>query len=96
MNKLLENKLRQLFRSHGYARCYDPKKRKKRGSNVYKKGYEIRLIAYSYKELQNIQEMLDKVGFRRGRPFMKHKQWVQPLYGKEIFVFFTGKNEKIK
>ncbi|MFQ6114631.1 MAG: hypothetical protein ACE5NG_11210 [bacterium] len=55
----------------------------------YKKGYEIRLLANTRREIMAIRRLLRQVGLKGGRPFKKHNQWVQPIYGKQAMDRFN-------
>jgi hypothetical protein len=55
----------------------------------YKKGYEIRLIARSQRELTTMRRLIRQVDLRPGKPFPKHNQWVQPIYGRDAMDLFT-------
>jgi hypothetical protein len=56
----------------------------------YKKGYEVRLVAKSQRELSAIRRLLKLVELRPGKPFPKHKQWVQPIYGRDALDLFQS------
>lgn len=89
------SKLIFFFKRNGHFRIPD-KKRKKEGSQVYKKGYEIRLLAATKKELKIIIILLKKSGFKPGKPFTKGNQFVQPVYGKEAVKNFRHLLAKYK
>lgn len=71
------------FIRNGYLRWPNPKLKKKRGPDTYKKGVELRLVANSAAELSRIRALLRRAGFVPKRPFQKGNQFRQPLYGKE-------------
>jgi len=81
------NSLAEYFERNGYLRYPDPERREKE-SRTYKKGYEVRLVAYSRQELANIRRMLRAAGLPAGKPFVKVGRWVQPVYGKEAVERF--------
>src|SRR5574337_136091 len=83
------------FKRNGHFRIPD-KKRKKEGSQVYKKGYEIRLLAATKTELKIINLLLKKSGFKPGKPFEKGNQFVQPVYGKQAVKEFRHLLAKYK
>jgi hypothetical protein len=56
----------------------------------YKKGYEVRLVAKSQRELSTIRRLLKLVELRPGKPFPKHNQWVQPVYGRDALDLFQS------
>ena len=70
------------FQSNGYVRLPNLEKRKKLQSN-YKKGYELRFVADTKSELREIRQCLQCTGFGVGKPFVKGRQFVQPVYGKK-------------
>lgn len=83
--------LLRYFRRNGYIRTVNVKRRQQLGQK-YKKGYEVRLVANSESELAHIRTLLEQVGFKAGKPFRKHYQMVQPVYGKKIMEWFLKKN----
>ncbi|RME48593.1 MAG: hypothetical protein D6791_02890 [Chloroflexi bacterium] len=82
--------LRELFQRNGYVRVPNEKRRQEVGSQKYKKGYEVRLVANSEEELEEIRQALRQLGFRPARPFQKHRQIVQPVYGKQAVEWFLS------
>jgi hypothetical protein len=56
------------FHRNGYLRSQNVERLNKVGAQVYKKGYEIRLMAHSEEELARIQELLQFLGFAIGQP----------------------------
>ncbi len=75
--------LGRFFRRNGYVRRQNPKRLKRDGYMGYKKGDEVRLTAQDEQELQTIRELLTRAGFCPGRPFVKGRQFRQPIYGRE-------------
>ena len=82
------------FRRNGYlrlpiaARVKQAKATKQK--HVYKKGYELRLVANSTKELREIQSCLGQAGYKFGKAYAKSSQFVVPVYGKQqIDAFLT-------
>jgi hypothetical protein len=73
-------RLAAFFHRNGYVRRLDAKRRKKK-KRRYKKGDEVRLVAWSREELREIRQLLKRAGFKVVRPFAKDNQWRQPLYG---------------
>jgi hypothetical protein len=57
---------------------------------LYKKGDEVRLVAGSTTELATIRRLLDEAGFKPGRPFVKGRQFRQPLYGRAEVARFLS------
>jgi len=83
--------LRACFDRPGYVRAANLTRRKEVGSQRYKKGWEVRLLVRDSKELAEVRRALAAAGFHPGRPFQKHKQIAQPVYGKaavEAFLRF--------
>lgn len=78
----------QFYRRNGYMRVPNEALRED-APREYKKGYEIRLIARSQRELTAMRRMIRQVDLRPGKPFPKHKQWVQPIYGRDAMDLFT-------
>lgn len=67
-------------------RVPDPARRKP-GSRIYKKGYEMRFVVETEGELREVQKLLRTAGVKMGRPYPKHSRLVQPVYGKAAVVF---------
>ncbi len=81
------------FRQHGYVRFQNPERLENEGSQVYKKGNEVRLTARSQAELEYIQKLLRILGYTVARPFQKGAQFRQPIYGRaqiEAFLALVG------
>jgi hypothetical protein len=72
--------LRAFFQRNGYVRRLDPARRANDGQS-YKKGDEVRLVADSKAELDQIRRLLARAGFSVARPFSHSRQWRQPIYG---------------
>ena len=87
------------FEKNGCVRVVDEKRRKELGQK-YKKGYEVRLVASSEEELENIRQLLQQSGFNLGKPYLKRVQYkkrvqfVQPIYGKLAVDWFTSQAGK--
>lgn len=73
--------LQEHFRATGCFRVVDPERREREGQK-YKKGFEARFVADSEAELDIIRELLEKAGFKLGRPFKKTIKIIQPIYGR--------------
>ena len=74
---------RQCFSGRVQVRVPDLDRRKKVGSQRYKKGYEVRIVASSRDELARIAKLLRKARFKPGRPFSKGRRTILPVYGIE-------------
>jgi hypothetical protein len=73
--------LARYFARNGVLRTPNRRRRTKE-KGTYKKGYEVRLIAFSRRELTEIRRALRAAGFDLGRAFKKVNRLVQPVYGK--------------
>jgi hypothetical protein len=82
--------LRGVFRRNGYVRRQNPLRLAREGSQVYRKGEEVRLIARSTVELRRVRQLLRLVGFDVARPFVKGQQFCQPIYGREAVARFSA------
>lgn len=82
-------RLLEIYMRNGYARTPNAERRT-REKALYKKGWEIRLVLKNENELAEVRRLLRQAGIEPGRPFMKSKQWVQPLYGKEVAEKFEA------
>jgi hypothetical protein len=80
--------LARLFRRNGYVRWQNERRLAADGWQVYKKGYEVRLVANSVKELNGIRRLLVAAGCKPGRWFVKGNQYRQPVYGKAAVLRF--------
>jgi hypothetical protein len=78
------------FTRNGYVRRPNAGRRKKEGSQDYKKGYEVRLVAYTAAEAKELNGLLKKAGLSPGKAFDKVKRIVVPIYGKEAYDRFEG------
>jgi hypothetical protein len=86
--KTVVKELARLYSRNGYTRRQNKRRFKKEGSSQYKKGEEVRLLARTRKELQQIRRLLVQAGFKPGRPFAKGTQICQPVYGKQAVARF--------
>ncbi|MHA7129808.1 hypothetical protein [Algoriphagus namhaensis] len=84
--------LKEFFLRNGYLRLKDKSKFEKLGSQKYKNGFEVRLIAKNEKELKKIRHAISAMGLYVANSFTKGNQIVQPIYGREI----TERFEQIK
>jgi hypothetical protein len=82
-----EVELARIFKRGGYVRLQNPE-RMEEGAAKYKKGDEVRLMADSAAQLRIIRRLLRSADFTCGRPYLKHKRWCQPLYGREATARF--------
>jgi len=82
--------LAHYYRRNGYVRVVNLARRDAEGSQRYKKGYEVRLVARDPDELEHIRSLLDACGYPVARPFVKAKQWVQPIYGRQYAEKFQA------
>ncbi len=72
-----------LYRRNGYVRRQSAERLARDGYAFYKKGDEVRLTAQSREELESIRDLLIRAGFVPGTPFVKGRQYRQPIYGRE-------------
>lgn len=75
------------FAERGYIRYPNPV-RLSEGSQIYRKGSEVRLVVDTREELDEVREALRLVGFRPARPFLKGSSHVQPVYGASAVEWF--------
>ena len=69
------------FARNGYVRWQDRRRLSREGHELYKKGSEVRLTARTRRELDLIRRLLRQAGFAPARPFLKGRQYRQPVYG---------------
>ncbi|MDI6767251.1 MAG: hypothetical protein QME52_10555 [Bacteroidota bacterium] len=86
--RLSRRRLLAYLRRNGCVRFPNLKIQKSFGQNKYKKGWEVRLVAKTKDELYLIRQYLDDVGLKKGKPFKKGEQTIQPIYGKQAFNWF--------
>ena len=77
------SELAERFQRNGYVRIQNDERLNEVGSQIYKKGYEVRLTAHSEEELIHIQGLLRFLGFSVAKPFPKDHHFRQPIYGRE-------------
>ena len=82
MNASEKRQLQKFYLRNGCCRFPDLKQRR-RHSRTYKKGYEVRMSAFTQRELSQIRRLLRAAGLPLGSPFRKVNRWIQPVYGKE-------------
>jgi hypothetical protein len=75
------------FDRNGFVRRLDPERREKLGEE-YHKGDEVRLVANSKVELNEIRRLLRAAGFKPGSSFGKDNQFRQPIYGRREVARF--------
>lgn len=83
------DRLAEFFHRNGYIRRQDAARLKK-GSELYKKGAEVRLVAMSAEELAEIRGLLKRAGFKPARSFRKSRRWCQPIYGVAAMARFLA------
>jgi hypothetical protein len=80
--------LAELLRRNGNVRF--PRESSAGSGTPSKKGWEIRWVAYDWDEAHRIREFVLMVGLKPGRPYVKHVQIVQPVYGRVAVEMFLG------
>lgn len=86
--------LTALFERNGYIRRPIRARLSEDGSQRYKKGSEVRLVASTRTELAYIGELLDILDFTPGRPFTKAQQFCLPIYGNKQVARFAALVDK--
>lgn len=87
-HKEAEKRLAEYYYRNGHVRWPDLDRRKLQGAQAYKKGYEIRFVAYTPEEAAEVMDLLRAGGFSFGRPFKKARRIVIPVYGREAIDRF--------
>lgn len=85
-----ETTLLRYFRRNGYVRVANTARRKKEGSNRYKKGSEVRFVLESEVEVREVREALRALEFKPGKVFLKGTKVVVPVYGKRATDWIRG------
>jgi len=86
--------LKKVFLRNGYLKVKDEDQAENAGSQVYKKGYEVRLIPDTKQELSLIRKAIASMDLYVAKPFQKHNNTIQPIYGKEITLKFLAVKQK--
>jgi hypothetical protein len=68
-------------------------KRMGEGSDDYKKGWEVRFVVDSQKDVAGVKKALASLGFNAGKPFAKASRIAVPVYGRAV-VEFCAKHMK--
>lgn len=89
LDQMAIDALSAVFARNGYVRRQKPE-RLTAGSRVYKKGEEVRLVAYNWVELGRIRRMLSRLEFEPGRPYKQGQQWRLPIYGRAEVARFLS------
>lgn len=95
MKKSVQIRLKYFYERNGNSRTPNLLRRKNEGQ-LYKKGYEIRLVAKNETELEEIRELLISAKIFPGKPYSHGSQFVQPIYGKQSFEKFNRTILEIK
>ncbi|MDZ4771651.1 MAG: hypothetical protein SGI72_00815 [Planctomycetota bacterium] len=85
----LPERLAFYFGRNGYLRAPRDDRRED-GHQVYKKGWEVRLVLHDVVELVEAQRLIERAGMRPGKPFHKRLCWIQPIYGREAVMRFKS------
>jgi hypothetical protein len=88
MNATEKRQLLKYYLRNGCCRFPDHSQRRTH-SRTYKKGYEVRLSAFTQRELSQIRRLLRAAKLPLGSPFRKVNRWIQPVYGKEATERFA-------
>ena len=86
--------LAEFFHRNGYVRWQNAERKDTEGWRLYKKGDEVRLVAVNKRELALIRSLLRQAGFKAVRPFVKGRQFRQPLYGRKEVARFLALMEQ--
>ncbi len=95
----IAKQLGAFYRRNGYVRWQNVRRQRNEPHASYKKGDEVRLVAESRAELRLIRRLLGRTGFRVVRPFIKGRQYRQPLYGRDEvrrFLQLIGESARTK
>ena len=88
--EITRRRLAGYFERNGYVRRKNAERAETDGHQRYKKGYEVRLIAWDEDEREVIERLLLEAGFKAGQPYAKARQWAVPIYGKEAVDRFLA------
>lgn len=88
MAETAAERLAWYFYRNGYVRLQNAGRTTEAdGWNTRKSG-EVRLVASSTEELDEIRRLLEEAGFKAGKPWRKRAQYRQPVYGREQVARF--------
>ena len=82
--------LAALFHRNGYVRPPIEKRLLGLGYGRFRRGFEFRLTASSRTELLSIRDLLREADFKPGKPFVKGRQFRQPVYGRHALERFLA------
>ena len=82
--------LADLFHRNGYVRPPAEKRLLGLGYGRFRRGFEFRLTASSRSELRLIRDLLLAADFKPGKPFVKGRQFRQPVYGRHALERFLA------
>ena len=57
---------------------------------LYRKGWEVRFVLESEKEVAEVRRLVQRLGLRPGGSYRKRNQWVQPIYGELAVKMFSS------
>ncbi|MBI4712868.1 MAG: hypothetical protein HY762_06185 [Planctomycetes bacterium] len=81
--------LEKFFHRNGYVRVQNYNLKQKLGAK-YHKGWEVRFVLKTPRELTQVYQLLCEAGFKPGNPFTKHGWLIQPVYGKQTVDYFLS------
>jgi hypothetical protein len=61
------------------------------GHADYKKGWEVRIVVDSRRELSEVRNLLKALKLLPGKPYVKGPRWVQPIYGRVAVQKIAGR-----
>lgn len=85
----LPERLAFYFARNGYLRGQRDDRRDD-GYDVYKKGFEVRLVLHDQGELDEARRWIERAGMKPGKAFQKRSCWIQPIYGREAVARFKS------
>ncbi len=61
------------------------------GHADYKKGWEVRIVVDTRRELSEVRRLLKALKLLPGKPYVKGPRWVQPIYGRLAVQKIAGR-----
>lgn len=75
------DRVREVFARCGFVRAPNPERVTAEGP-TYHKGWEVRFVLDSSREVVELARLLRQTGLRHGSPYLKRTQFVLPVYGR--------------
>ena len=89
------NYLKRVFLRNGYLKIKDSDLASTYGTQVYKKGYEVRLVPNDDAELALVRKAIAALDLYVANSYHSNSRIIQPIYGKDITLKFYALKDKM-